>query len=72
MYIKFYDIVLNTKGWFNDIVRLTGLGEFSPIGSLFPLRSYLKITEVANIFWAPLFNGWFRVLISTKHGLGYI
>jgi hypothetical protein len=27
------------------------LGEFSPNGLLFTLGSYLKITEVAHIFW---------------------
>jgi hypothetical protein len=32
--------------------RVTRLGEFSPIGRLFSLESYLKITKVGQIFWA--------------------
>jgi hypothetical protein len=30
--------------------RVTRLGEFSPIGRLFPLDRVLKISEVAHIF----------------------
>jgi hypothetical protein len=40
---------------FNNKIRVTGLGEFSPIfGRLFSLDSFLKITEGARIF-GPLF-----------------
>jgi hypothetical protein len=31
-------------------IRVTRLGEFSPIGQLFSLGSFLKIPEVAHIF----------------------
>jgi hypothetical protein len=31
---------------------VTRLGDFSHIGRLFPLGIYLKIREVAHIFWA--------------------
>jgi hypothetical protein len=47
------------------------LGEFSPIGSLFTLGSFVKITEVAPII-ALLFNGKIYVLIISKTELGDI
>jgi hypothetical protein len=31
--------------------RVTGLGQFSPLGQLFLLDGFLKITEVAQNFW---------------------
>jgi hypothetical protein len=30
------------------VIRVTRLGEFSPIGSLFTLGSFMKITEIAK------------------------
>jgi hypothetical protein len=33
------------------VTRVTCLGEFSPIGSLFTLGSFMKITEIAQLFW---------------------
>jgi hypothetical protein len=38
-----------------EIGRVTRLGEFSPIGRLFTLGSFLKITKVAHIFGASFF-----------------
>jgi ribosomal protein S19 len=50
--------------------RLTRLGEFSPTG-LF--RSFLKMTEEANIFGLlNIFHGTSYVLILSKNMLGYI
>jgi hypothetical protein len=34
-------------------VRVTRLGEFSPLGRLFTLCSFLKITKVAQILGLP-------------------
>jgi hypothetical protein len=42
------------------------LDEFLPIGRLFTLGNFLKITKVANIFGLP-----FSTLIWAKNGLGY-
>jgi hypothetical protein len=51
--------------------RVTRLGEFSPIGQLIPLGSFLKITDVAQIFnyFVLLFQLWINF---DKNGLGYI
>jgi hypothetical protein len=54
--------------------RVTGLGEFSSKGQLFTLDSFMKITEVDDIF-VLLFTRYTsvdHVLILTKNGLGYI
>jgi hypothetical protein len=50
------------------VIRVTILGEFSPIGRLFTLFSFLKITEAHSCF----FHGIIYTLILTIIGLGYI
>jgi hypothetical protein len=47
------------------------LGDFSPLGWLFILGSFLKIIEEAQIIGLLFFSTRY-VLILTKHGLGYI
>jgi hypothetical protein len=47
--------------------RLTRLGESSPIGRLFTLGSFSKITEVAHIF-CYFFQSTNHALILTKMG----
>jgi hypothetical protein len=57
----------------NTLARVTRLGEFSPIGRVFSLGSFLfYFTERAQTFWATISHGNSNVLISTKHTLGYI
>jgi hypothetical protein len=43
-------------------------GGFSPIGLMFTSDSFLKITEVAQIFWLVFSHGTKYVLILTKNG----
>jgi hypothetical protein len=51
--------------------RVTRLAEFSPIGRLFTLGGFLKITEVAHSF-GDFFPSTSYVLILTKKGQGHI
>jgi hypothetical protein len=56
---------------FSFETRVTRLGEFSPIGWLFTLGSFLKMTEVAQIFGLLFPNvSATYVLILTESGLG--
>jgi hypothetical protein len=56
----------------------SGAGQCDHIGRIFAqwaivyFRQFLKITEVAQKFWATLFQSADNVLILTKHGLGNI
>jgi hypothetical protein len=53
--------------------RVTRLGEFSPIGRVFTLGSFLKITKVAQsvvLCLCTLFHGNSCVFILTKNRLG--
>jgi hypothetical protein len=52
-----------------DEVRVTRLGEFSPIGRLF---GFLKITDAGQFFWLPFFRVKSFTLNLTKNGLGFI
>jgi hypothetical protein len=53
--------------------RVTRLGEFSPIGWLFTLGSFLKMTKVAQIYGLHFPNvSATCVLILRKNGLGYL
>jgi hypothetical protein len=45
------------------------LGEISPIGRFLTLGSFLKVTEVAKIFWVTFSHGKGFGLILTKMGL---
>jgi hypothetical protein len=55
----------------SDMGRVTRLAEFSPIGPLFSLGSFLKNTEVAQVF-GLLFPAVKKyVLIFPYNGLGY-
>jgi hypothetical protein len=52
---------------------VTRLGEFSPIGWLFTLAKFMKITEVAEIFFATFFPRQVSYAQSlTKKVLGHI
>jgi hypothetical protein len=53
-------------------VRVTRLGEFSPIVHLTTWISFSKITEAAQIWGLFFTNGKICVPILTKNGLGYI
>jgi hypothetical protein len=48
------------------------LGELSPIGQLFSLGSFLKITNGARIFGQLFFHRKNNASDLTKNGLGYI
>jgi hypothetical protein len=48
---------------------VTGLGEFSPIGKLFSLGSFLKITEVAGTLGLRFFHGTSYEMSFIKRGL---
>jgi hypothetical protein len=49
---------------------MTGLGEFSPIGQLLNMGSFLKITE-ESLIWDYFFRGKSSAFILTKGGLCY-
>jgi hypothetical protein len=51
---------------------VTGLGEFSPIGRLFTLCSFLKMTEVAQIFQTIFAIVKVSYILTFTNGLGYI
>jgi hypothetical protein len=52
--------------------RVTRLGDFSPIGWLFSLGSFLENYCCSPKFLTSFFNGQSYVLILTNNGLGYI
>jgi hypothetical protein len=54
------------------VIRVTKLGEFSPIGRLGTLGSFLKTKEIARIFGLLSPRKKSCALILTKNGLGYI
>jgi hypothetical protein len=53
---------------------VTKLGEFSPIGRLFSMGSFVKITEVTQFLAQFLLRKkpYIRYVIMAKNGLGYI
>jgi hypothetical protein len=55
-----------------DHNMVTRLGKFSPIGRLFTLGCYLKITEAAKTIWLHFFHGTIYLFILTQNGAGYI
>jgi hypothetical protein len=48
------------------------LGEFSPIGCVFTLSSFLRNYKSSQHFWATLSHSEGSALIITKNGLGNI
>jgi hypothetical protein len=55
-----------------DTSRVTRLGVFSPVGRVFTLGSFMKITEVAQIFVQSFFLDNSYALILKKNCLGCI
>jgi hypothetical protein len=62
-----FDILCDIDRFAN---RVTKLGEFSPIGWLLILGSFLKITEIAQVVVATYFRCKSFVLVLRKDGLG--
>jgi hypothetical protein len=61
------DFFSKAHSWiFVVTVRVTGLGEFSPIGWLFAFGCNLKVTKAAHCLW--LLNSQVYALIETKMG----
>jgi hypothetical protein len=53
--------------------RVTRWGEFSPIGWLFTLGIFLKITELCSpYFWATFSRSWGYALILAKNCFGFV
>jgi hypothetical protein len=51
--------------------RVTGLGEFSPIGRLFTLGCFFENYKISLNYWVTFFHGETCALTLTTNGLGY-